>query len=263
MRFRAEGEGLNIYVVGDASMSGGGGYICQGKTLETAKLAVYHSRVFNATQAMYPVHEQELLATEDIIKTHEHWLIGRRFIVVTDSQAMLSLMKQKHLSPHQWRSVTYLSKFDISFQFIPGKKNIIADLLSRISERSTYRPGSLPYLEEDDSHLAAIQLRRGKTQLETPFIKKRTPKVESHSHSQDESSGLTMEKEMVGIKGFLESFGPGIGDRPSPPTTSPPTEPPQEPPVTDVDNSTTAGDATYLESPADSLPHLTTTTFSL
>ena len=88
---------------------------------------------------------------------------------------MLSLMKQKHLSPRQWRSVTYLSKFDINFKFIEGKKNIIADLLSRIAERSTYKH-DLPYLEESDAHLAAIQLRRGKTLLEKPAIKKRSSK---------------------------------------------------------------------------------------
>src|SRR5436305_13350109 len=122
------------------------------------------------------VNEQELLALEDTIKTYEHWLIGRTFTAFTDSQDMLSLMKQKHLSPRQWRSVTYLSKFDINFKFIEGKKNIIADLLSRIAERSTYKH-DLPYLEESDTHLAAIQLRRGKTLLEKPAIKKRTLKV--------------------------------------------------------------------------------------
>jgi transposase InsO family protein len=164
-----------IYVVSDASLVAGGGYIAQGETLESARPAVYHSRVFTPAQTNYPVHEQELLALVDIIKSYEHWLIGRPFTAYTDSQAMLSLMKQKHLSPRQWRAVTYLSKFDIQFEFIPGKKNIIADLLSRIAERSTYQH-DLPYLEEDDTHLAAIQLRRGKTLLETPAIKRRIPK---------------------------------------------------------------------------------------
>src|SRR5947199_5175140 len=166
----------HIRVVTDASSVGMSGYICQGKTLETSRPAVYHSRVFTPTQTNYPVHEQELLALEDMIRSYEHWLIGRPFLAVTDSQAMLSLMKQKHLSPRQWRSVTYLSKFDINFKFIEGKKNIIADLLSRIAERSTYKH-DLPYLEESDAHLAAIQLRRGKTLLEKPAIKKRTLKV--------------------------------------------------------------------------------------
>ncbi len=146
-----------IRVVSDASLAGIGGYICQGPTLETARPAVYHSRVFTAPQSNYPVHEQELLALEDLIKSYEHWLLGHPFIAITDSQAMLSLLKQKRLSPRQWRSVIYLSKFDITFEFIEGKKNIIADLLSRIAKCSMYKK-NLPFIEESDAHLAAIQL---------------------------------------------------------------------------------------------------------
>src|SRR5204863_3752461 len=89
-------------------------------------------------------------------------LVNRTTIHGGYSQAMLSLLKQKHLSPRQWRSVTYyLLKFDIRFQFIQGKKNLIADLLSRIAERSTYQH-DLPYLEESDEHIAAMQLRSRK-----------------------------------------------------------------------------------------------------
>ena len=99
-------EAPTIWVNSDASLVGGGGYIAQGITIESARPAVYHSRIFNPAQTNYPVHEQELLALEDVIKSYEHWLIGRPFTAVTDSQAMLSLLKQKHLSPRQWRTVT-------------------------------------------------------------------------------------------------------------------------------------------------------------
>ncbi len=112
------------------------------------------------------------MALQDLIKSYEHWLIGRLFIAVIDSQSMLALLKQKYLSHRQMRTVLYLSKFDITWEFVPGKKNIIADLLSRIVERSTYRH-DLPVLVEDDSHLGAIQLRRRKVLLEQPVVKKR------------------------------------------------------------------------------------------
>jgi hypothetical protein len=58
---------------------------------------------------------------------------------------------------------------------MPGKKNIIADLLSRVAERSSYRH-DLPVQEEDDSHHAAIQLRGGKVLLDKPVLKKRQTK---------------------------------------------------------------------------------------
>ena len=49
--------GLPIYVVTDASLVGSGGHIAQGETLETAKPAVYHSRVFSPAQTNHPVQE--------------------------------------------------------------------------------------------------------------------------------------------------------------------------------------------------------------
>jgi hypothetical protein len=70
------------------------------------------------------------------------------------------------------QTVLYLSKFDITWEFVQGKKNIIGDLLERIVERSTYRHNG-PVLEEDDSHLGAIQLPHGKVLLEKPVVKKR------------------------------------------------------------------------------------------
>ena len=88
-------------------------------------------------------------------------------------------------SPRQWRTVTYLSKFDITFEFVERKKNIIADLLSRIAERSTYK-NDLPYLEESEAHLAAIQLRRGKMLLEKPLTKRRNVKTNPTNPSEPE-----------------------------------------------------------------------------
>jgi hypothetical protein len=67
---------LQFVFVSDASLVGGGGWICQGETLERARPAVYHSRVFNPAQSNYPVHEEELLTLQDLVKSCEHWLIG-------------------------------------------------------------------------------------------------------------------------------------------------------------------------------------------
>ena len=67
-------------------------------------------------------------------------------------------------------------------------------MLSRIAERSTYKK-DLPYVEESDAHLAAMQLRRGKTLLEEPQIKKRTkkrPKKQSKKRSETPPPGLSL-----------------------------------------------------------------------
>src|SRR5437667_3893024 len=121
-----------IRSVSDASLSGIGGYLCQGETLETLKPSVYHSRVFNSAQRNYPMHEQELLTVEDLVKSNERLLIGRPFVLVTDSQAN-GLIDEAEACFSSSMANGHLSKFDITFEFIPDKKIIIADLLSRIA----------------------------------------------------------------------------------------------------------------------------------
>jgi hypothetical protein len=186
-----------IYLVSDASLSGGGGYICQGETLEKARPTVYHSCIFTPAQTNYPIHEQDLIALVDIVKSYEHWLLGRPFTGVSDSQSMLSLMKQRHLSARQWRAVTYLSNFDINFQFLPGKLNVIADRLSRLAERSTYAHDLPPLreIEKDGPADAAMQLRRGKTLMETPAIKKKSRKGKKLQSKCTQEMGDEVHKE--------------------------------------------------------------------
>jgi hypothetical protein len=187
-------DNKRIFVITDASLVGTGGWISQGPTLEQSKPAVFHSRVLNSAQSNYPAHEQELLAVVDMLETYYHLLAGRKFTLVTDSQAMLSLFTQRHLSPRQSRWVIFLNQFQMEIVHLPGKKNIIADLLSRIPERSTYVANSLEFVPDsvdipDQNNFpgppaappappappaaAAITLRRGKVLLETPAIRKR------------------------------------------------------------------------------------------
>ena len=52
-------SGDKVFVFADASLVGCGGMIVAGKSLESAKPVVYHSRVFNPAQSNYPTHEQE------------------------------------------------------------------------------------------------------------------------------------------------------------------------------------------------------------
>src|SRR5947207_13959901 len=114
-------------------------------------------------------------------------MAGREFTLLTDSQAMTSIFSQKHLSPRQARWMLFLGQFPMKIEHIPGETNIIADLLSRISEYSGYVSGSLhePVDVDVPDHdfespalppliVAPITLRRGKVLLETPAVHRRT-----------------------------------------------------------------------------------------
>ena len=121
-----------IYVTTDGCLTGGGGYVSQGKHPEQASVVAFWSGKWNAAQQNYPVHEQELLALVETLKRFRGVLHGTRFIVRTDHKALEYFMKQRNLSPRQHRWIDVLSEFDFEIQYIPGETNGFADALSRI-----------------------------------------------------------------------------------------------------------------------------------
>lgn len=65
-----------INVTCDASLTGVGGHLSQGKSLETAKNIAFWSGKFNSAQQNYPTHERELLAIVESLKQFKYMLYG-------------------------------------------------------------------------------------------------------------------------------------------------------------------------------------------
>ena len=69
-------------------------------------------------------------------------MLGYRFIVRTDQQALKHLLEQKIGTPFQQRWITKLLGFDFSVEYRSGKSNKAADALSRMPEQPA-QEGSL------------------------------------------------------------------------------------------------------------------------
>ena len=116
----------------DASNTGAGGVIWQGKDVEKAKIIAFWSGKFNPAEQNYPVHERELLGIVSTLKKYSHLLYGTKFTVYTDHKPLEHFLKQKTLSPRQRRWLDLLSHFNFNIQFIRGEDNEMADSLSRM-----------------------------------------------------------------------------------------------------------------------------------
>jgi hypothetical protein len=124
-----------LFLFTDASMVGCGGWIGQGTCIENARPFRFHSSKFNPAQVHYTTTDQELLAVLDsCLKFRDH-LIGWRFTVVCDHEPLKTYHsqppKQTRRHVRLWET---LSLFDFDWKFIEGKKNVIADSLSRLAE---------------------------------------------------------------------------------------------------------------------------------
>ncbi len=125
-----------IFVTTDASNTGSGAILAFGPTYELARPVAYDSCSFKGAELNYPVHEKELLA---IVRALAKWrsdLLGYEFQVWTDHCTLEHFNTQRDLSRRQARWMEFLSQYDATIHYLPGKKNCAADALSRLPDPS-------------------------------------------------------------------------------------------------------------------------------
>ena len=96
----------------------------------------------------YPTHDLELAAVVFALKIWRHYLYGVHVDVFTDHKSLQYVFTQKELNLRQRRWLEFLKDYDMSVHYHPGKANVVADALSRLSM------GSVAHVEEERKELA-------------------------------------------------------------------------------------------------------------
>jgi hypothetical protein len=76
-------------------------------------------------------HDLELAAIVHALKMWRHYLLGRKFVLMTDHYGLRYLFDQPKLNARQARWMALLSEFYFEIKHIKGKENRVADALSR------------------------------------------------------------------------------------------------------------------------------------
>jgi hypothetical protein len=121
-----------IFVTCDASDHSTGAVLSWGETWELARPVAFDSIQLKGAELNYPVHEKELLAVMRALRKWRSDLLGSHFYVYTDHRTLTNFDTQKDLSRRQARWQEYLSQFDLTFVYIRGEDNTVADALSRL-----------------------------------------------------------------------------------------------------------------------------------
>lgn len=130
-------EGRPTKLQTDASLIGLGAVLLQKIEEKWMPVAVASRKLIEA-EKNYPTHEREMLAIVWAVKQFRHYLEGIPFDVETDHHALRYVLSQPILSRRMARWVEELGNFDIQVEYLSGKKNNLADLLSRTECNSAH-----------------------------------------------------------------------------------------------------------------------------
>ena len=146
-------EGYAVYC--DASGIGLGCVLMQ-----HGKVIAYASRQLKKHEQNYPTHDLELAAVVFALKICRHYLYGVLVDIFTDHKSLQYLFKQKELNLRQRRWLELLKDYDVNILYHPGKANVVADALSRLSMGNLVH---LPWVQQEivrDVHrLASLGVR--------------------------------------------------------------------------------------------------------
>ena len=127
-------EGTDGFVVYcDASRVGLGCVLMQ-----NGKVIAYASRQLKVHEKNYPTHDLELAAVVYALKIWRHYLYGVHVDIFTDHKSLQYVFTQRDLNLRQRRWLELLKDYDMSVLYHPGKANVVADALSRLSMNSVY-----------------------------------------------------------------------------------------------------------------------------
>ena len=123
---------LPFIVRTDASDRGMGAVLLQDQGKGPQPVA-YASKKLNGAERNYATVEKECLATVWGIQKFERYLYGRQFVLETDHQPLQYLQRMKPTNARLMRWALQLQPYVFTIKVIPGKDNIGADYLSRLT----------------------------------------------------------------------------------------------------------------------------------
>jgi len=89
------------------------------------------SQKLNKHEQNYPMHDIYLVKIIHALKMWRNYLLGRKFMLMSDHIGLRYLFDQLNLIARQARWLATIINFDLDIRYIKGKENRVVDSLSR------------------------------------------------------------------------------------------------------------------------------------
>ena len=91
----------------------------------------FESKKLRESKRLYSIYDKEMLAIMHALAKFRQYLVGSRFVVRTDHNSLKYFLEQKDLNERQQKWVSRIPSYDFDMEYVKGKKNVVADALSR------------------------------------------------------------------------------------------------------------------------------------
>ena len=155
-------------VTTDASLDGIGAVLSQEDIEGKERPLAYYSRKLNHAEKNYPVFHLEGLAIKTALQKWRYYLLGHEILVRSDNQPIIAVFKSKQCEGRLAKYLSVLQEYKISFQYLPGKVNVIADFLSRSCDEANEIKNNINVANKNKKETYVVSQNRLKT---VPHIK--------------------------------------------------------------------------------------------
>ena len=99
--------------------------------MQEGKPLAYFSEKLNGATLNYPTYDKEMYSLIRALKTWQHYLWTKEFVIHSDHESLKFLKGQQKLNKRHARWMEFLETFPYVIRFKKGKENVVADALSR------------------------------------------------------------------------------------------------------------------------------------
>ena len=193
----------------DASKDGIGGVLIQKDDKNVEKPIHYMSRTLKPAEMNYGITDLEGAAAAYCVKKFKSYITGNQYetLLFTDHKPLISIFKSKEtLNSRQSRWVIMFSMLKVNVIYEPGKRNVLADALSRLRTKSSEIIAT--YIEEINTGqnllLKKFKEKFTKINKEEYFIDNGT--FRKVIKDDNEKIRLILEAHMIGHEGIFKTY---------------------------------------------------------